>query len=110
MFSLFKKKIADQPGKLPGPSEMPGPVGRTLVLDFGESADDAYALKVVLRPKEEKDRFDIRVFSERMAAGSKVSVKDFDSLNESPNLILYEGDYDKKNKTVQLQTKKKMAA
>jgi len=38
-----------------------------------------------------------------MAVSSKVSVKDYHSLDEHPDLILYEGSYDKGNKKATLQ-------
>ena len=60
-----------------------------------------------MKPKEKTGRFDIRVFSDRMAGAAKVSAKDYSTLNEYPDLILYDGIYDKKYRKVQLQVKYK---
>ena len=103
MFDLFKKKNADGSDKLPGPKGVPDPVGSSLVVQFKEDPSWAWALKAVLKTKEEKDVFDIRVFSDSAAGSAKVSVKDYHSLDDQPNLILYDGIYDKKKKKAQLQ-------
>jgi hypothetical protein len=107
MFGLFKKKNADGSEKLPGPKTIPDPVGSTLVVQFKEDPTWAWALKAVIKPKEEKDVFDIRVFSDSTAGSAKVSVKDYHSLDDHPNLILYDGIYDKKKKKAQLQQRYK---
>jgi hypothetical protein len=107
MFGLFRKKNADGSDKLPGPKGVPDAVGSTLVVKFQEDPAWAWALKVAMKPRDEKDQFDIRVFSDSMAASAKVSVKDYHSLDDHPNLILYDGIYDKKNRRVQLQMKYK---
>jgi len=109
MFSFLKKKNQDGSEKLPGPKGIPDPVGQSLVVQFKEDPNWTWALKAVIKPKEKTDQFDIRVFSDRMASAAKISVKDYSSLNEYPDLILYDGIYDKKNKKVQLQMKYKKA-
>ena len=45
--------------------------------------------------EEEKDTFEVRVFNEAQAASQKVIVKDYNSLSEHPELILYEGWFNK---------------
>ena len=107
MFGLFKKKNADGSEKLPGPKTIPDPVGSTLVVQFKEDPAWAWALKAVMKPKEEKDVFDIRVFSDSTAVSAKISVKDYHSLDDHPDTILYDGIYDKKKKRAQLQKKYK---
>ena len=107
MFGLFKKKNPDGTDKLPGPKGVPDPVGSTLVVQFKEDPGWAWALKAVLKPKEEKDVFDIRVFSDSAAGSAKVSVKDYHTLDDHPNLILYDGIYDKNKKRAQLQQRYK---
>ncbi len=107
MFGLFKKKNADGSCKLPGPRGVPDPVGSSLVVQFKEDPNWAWSLKAVLKPKEEKDLFEIRVFSDQAAIASKVSVKDFNSLDGCPDLILYDGIYDKAKKKAHLQVKYK---
>jgi hypothetical protein len=47
------------------------------------------------------------VFSDSAAGSAKVSVKDYHTLDDYPNLILYDGIYDKNKKRAQLQQKYK---
>ena len=109
MFDLFKKKNPDGSEKLPGPKGIPDAVGSTLVVKFNEDPAWTWALKAVMKPKEGKDLFDVRVFSDSMAGSAKVAVRDYHSLNDHPNLILYDGIYDKKNRKAQLQMRYKKA-
>jgi hypothetical protein len=45
-----------------------------------------------MRPKEgEKDTFEVRVFDQAEATSQKIIVRDYNSLTEHPELILYEG-------------------
>jgi len=81
---------------LPGPESLPNPVGREIVVEFGGNPDEIWYLKAVRRPKEgEKDIFEVRVFSAAQAASKNVVVKDYNSLSEHPELILYEGWFNK---------------
>jgi hypothetical protein len=107
MFGLFNKKNPDGSEKLPEPKGIPDPAGQSLVVVFKEDPNWTWTLKAALKPKEEKDQFDIRVFSDRMAGAVKASVKDYSTLDRYPDLILYEGFYDKKNKKVKLERKYK---
>jgi len=103
MFGLFKKKNPDGSEKLPGPKRIPDPIGQSLVVTFKEDPNWTWSLKAVMKPDKNKDSFFIRVYSDSMAVSSKVSVKDYHSLDEHPDLILYEGSYDKGNKKATLQ-------
>ncbi len=82
---------------LHGPKGLPQPVGRDIVAKFGGNPDfiwDNY--KAVTRPKEGmKDTFEVRVFSPAQAASRNITVKDYNSLTEHPELILYEGWFNK---------------
>jgi len=101
MFSFLKKKNQDGSLKLPSPTGIPDPVGQSLVVQFKEDPNWAWSLKAVVKPKEKTGQFDISVFSDRMAGAAKVSIKDYSSLNEYPDLILYDWVYDKKYGKVQ---------
>jgi hypothetical protein len=80
---------------LPGPKGLPNPVGRDIVTELGGNPDRIWNLMAVMRPKEgEKDSFEVRVFDPAQAASQKIAVKDYDSLTEHPELILYEGWFD----------------
>ncbi len=79
---------------LPGPEELPNPVGRDIVAKLGGDPDKIWYLKAVLRPKEGyKDTLEVRVFDGNQVAAQKITVEDYNSLNEHPELILYDGWY-----------------
>jgi len=110
---LWKKKPAiEEPSKpkvekLPGPKGIPELVGRHLVVELKQNPDRVWNLKGVVRPRSEgKDCFDLRVFDAAQVATKAVKVKDYNSLNEYPDLILYEGRFDKKSMKVQIEEKK----
>jgi len=107
-----KKAAAEEPSKakaekLPGPKDLPQAVGSHLVVELKQNPDWVWRLKSVVRPRSDsKDRFDFRVFDEAQVAGRKVKVKDYNSLDEHPDLILYQGRFDKKSVEVQIEEKK----
>lgn len=93
--------------KLPGPKDLPHAVGSYLVTRLKQNPDWVWKLKCVVRPRpESKDAFDFRVFDEAQVAPKKVTVKDYTSLNEYPDLILYEGWFDNRTMKVQIEEKK----
>jgi hypothetical protein len=104
MFSDFlkKKPVAGEPSKaqaekLPKPQSLPEAVGRELVLGFDKDPDWVWRLKCVMRRRQnEKSRFDIRIFDEAQAAEKGVRVRDYTSLDDYPELVLFDGSYDKK--------------
>jgi len=92
MFAFWNKNT----GGLPGPKELPNPVGRDIVAKLGGDPDKSWGLKAVIRPKEGyKDTFEVRVFDGVQAASRQITVKDYHSLTEHPELILYDGWYNK---------------
>ena len=102
-----KKPATGEPSKpkaekLSGPEGIPTPVGSHLVVSLKQDPNWVWALKCVKRPKAEggKDVFDFRVFSSAKVAAREVNVKDYTSLDEHPDLILYQGWFDKKSGTV----------
>ena len=100
---MFWKK---EKNALPGPKDAPGPVGRDIVTKLGGNPDHVWnSFKAVIRPREgEKDTFEVRVFDGAKAASKKITVKDYNSLTEYPELILYEGWF---NKHAQAEIKKR---
>lgn len=77
---------------LPGPKGLPNPVDREIVTELGGNPDRIWDFKAVMRPKEgEKDTFEVRVFDPAQAASQKITVQDYNSLTEHPELFLYEG-------------------
>ena len=90
--------------KLTGPKGLPYPVGRTMVVEKGENPDWVWSLKSVERPTEGKQHcFDVRVFDANATARKDMSVRDYTSLDQAPDLILYEGWYDKKSNQAVLE-------
>lgn len=93
--------------KLPGPREVPGLVQNFLVTKRNMDSDLVRILKAVVRSKPgEEKAFNIRIFDESEAVVKKIQVKDYASLNEHPDLIIYEGWFNEAAKQVELEEKK----
>jgi hypothetical protein len=65
-------------------------------------------LKAVERKSATGATLNIRVFDNSEATAKKVQVKDYTSLDECPDLIIYEGWFDEGAKQVKLEEKKKV--
>ena len=86
------------------PKDMPEPVGSHIISQMGYDHHWAWKLKTVVRPKQEiKHCFDIRVFDPDEAAAKKVKVADYTSLDYYPELIIFEGWYNKKTWKVSIE-------
>jgi hypothetical protein len=111
MFGWLKKNDgkADGQAKLPGPRNLPDDVGRTLVVDHKQEPNWAWSLKAVVKPGEEKSVFFVRVFDERAVSSQGVRVKDYNSFNERPDLILFDGWFNKKTHSAQITSHQKAA-
>ena len=105
---FWGKKSAKEEGKLSGPKEIPGPVQTYLVAERKWDPDLVKLLKTVVRKSTNGAAFNIRVFDNSEAIAKKVQVKDYTSLDESPDLIIYEGWFDEGAKQVKLEEKKKV--
>jgi hypothetical protein len=82
-------------------------VGRYLVVELGKNPDWVWRLKSAVRPRPEgKDCFDVRVFDDVKTAAMNVAVRDYTSLDGHPELILYEGWFDKKSMGVHIGERK----
>lgn len=111
MFWKKKETVQKSPTKaekLPGPKGIPEPIGRFLVTELKQNPDWVWQLKVVLRPKldDGKDTFEFRIFDDAQTAGKKTVIKDYNSLDAHPELILYQGRFNKKSMRVQIEEKK----
>jgi hypothetical protein len=94
--------------KLKGPGEIPEPVGRDLVVILGKDPDWVWNLKSVVRPRSgNEDCLDVRVFSAHDTDLKQVTVKNYTSLDEHPELILFDGWYNKKTREVHIAEKTK---
>lgn len=97
--------------KLPKPKEIPYELGRHLVVDGGYDPDWVWNLKTLSLPHpDSKNRFDFRLFSPAQAMDRNISVRDYKSLDAHPDLILFEGWYDKGSREFQMETRFKKAS
>jgi len=93
--------------KLPGPRSIEELVGRHLVVDLKQNPDWVWQLRsVVRRIAVGKHRFDFRVFDAAKVATKGVKVKDYTSFDNYPELILYQGWFDKVSMEVHFEEKK----
>ena len=106
---FWGKKSEKEEGKLAGPGNIPDLIQKHLVTEWKMNPDLVNLLKALLRrnPKGEKS-FHVRIFDELDAKAKKVQVKDYTSLDERPDLIIYEGQFDEGTKQVKLEEKKKV--
>lgn len=82
--------------KLPGPKNLPQQVGGYLVIQEKLDPDWVWALKcVVRRYPERRAQYDFRVFDPVQAKQAGIKVIHFKSLDSHPELILYQGKYNK---------------
>ena len=105
---FWSKKPAKEEGKLSGPKEIPGSVQNYLVAERKMDPDLIKLLKAVVRKSTTGATFNIRVFDSSEAKAKEVQVKDYTSLDECPDLIIYEGWFDNEAKQVKLEEKKKV--
>jgi len=96
---LSKKKEE----KLSKPHDIPEAVGRCLVVDLGKDSDWVWKLRSVVRRQAEKYRYDVRVFDEIQTGARGVKIRDYTTFDEHPDLILFEGWYDKKSHMAHIQ-------
>jgi hypothetical protein len=105
---IWGKKSEKEEGKLSGPKAIPGLVQNYLVTERKMAPDLVKLLKAVERKSITEAAFNIRVFDDSEAIARKVQVKDYTSLDECTDLIIYEGWYDESAKQAQLEEKKKV--
>ena len=94
---LFWKRKETKEGeiKLPGPKGIPDTVGRYMVVEEKKDPNWVWQLRGVVRPVGKKKAFYCRVFSESQVAEAGFKVKDWTSLDGHPELILWEGYFNK---------------
>ena len=106
---MFWGKKSAKEEKLRGRQEIPELVQKHLVGERKMDAGLVKLLKAVMHNSPTGETaFSIRVFDDSEALAKKVQVKDYTSLNESPDLIIYEGWFDEGAKQVKLEEKKKV--
>jgi hypothetical protein len=105
---FWGKKSEKEEGKLSGPREIPKSVQNYLVAEKKMDPVLVKLLKAVERKDTTGAKLNIRIFDDSDAQARKVKVKDYTSLDECPDLILYEGSFDEGAKQVNLEEKKKV--
>ena len=101
-WKFWKKSESKHPSeakveKLSGVKDIPELVARHLVTKLGKDPDGVWKLKGVVRQRPEgKDSFDFRVFDLAEATSKNLKIKDFSSFDDHPELIPYQGWFDKK--------------
>ena len=105
-----KKSAKEEEKKLSGPKNIPGLVQNYLVAERKMDPDFVKLLQAVVGKSAMGEKvFDVRIFDESEALAKKVQVKDYTSLDERPDLIIYEGSFDEGAKEVKLEEKKVMS-
>ncbi len=104
-----KKSEKEEIRRLLGPKEIPGVVQNFLVTEEKMDAGIVKLLKAVVDGSAPGGKGNnIRIFDESEALAKKVQVKNYTSLDEHPDLIIYEGLFDEAEKEVKLEEKKMM--
>ena len=107
-----KKTKTEEPSKpkmekLPGPSSIEGILATKLIVDLQQDADRIWKLhSVVCQRSGGGQRFDFRVFDADRVRATRVEVKDYTSFDDYPELIVYQGWFDKKSGEVHFEEKK----
>lgn len=98
----IKKSPKPKAAELPRPEKIPDLVGKYLVSELKMNPELVPILMSVRRQSSKgKSIFDIRIYDEPETAIKKVTVTSYNSLDEYPDLILYEGWYDQQAKHVE---------
>jgi len=93
--------------KLSGPKEIPVIVQHYMVTETKMGPDLVKLFKAVVRKSLiDETGFNIRVFDDSEALAKEVQVKDYTSLDDCPDLIIFEGWFDERTKQVKLAEKK----
>jgi hypothetical protein len=90
--------------KLPKPKDLPDRVGMHMVTRLKEDPDWVWSLKCALRPKaDENHAFEVRIFDPTDAVRQGVVIKNFNSLDDHPDMILFFGWFSKDTGTVKIE-------
>jgi hypothetical protein len=96
--------------KLPKPKDLPNRVGIYLVRDLKLDPDWVWTLKGVVRPTTEKHNFEIRIFDPKETVIRDAIVTDFNALDAFPEMILFEGCFNKDTGWVDIKRTAEKAA
>ena len=86
------------------PKELSDPLGIYLVTKLNQDPDWVWSLRFVARSREPNRHVcDIRIYDPRDAWNGHLEVKNYASLDNHPEMVLYSGVIDKSTDVVQLQ-------
>lgn len=101
--------VKEKSEKLSGPRQLSGPVNKVLVGQYKIPSEMADLLKmVVVNRAGGEDIMDYRVFDPAEAEAKDLTVRNYHSLDDHPEMILHEGWFEKDSKKVELVEKRKM--
>ena len=86
------------------PKEIPDQIGRYLVVTLKQNPDWVWGLMVVYRDRPGgASARDILVFDPKAALQSGIEIRDYARLAEHPELILFQGWYDKARNVIEIK-------
>ncbi len=101
-----KNEGGPAPIKLSGPKDIPESIGMYMVTTLQKDPDWVWTLKAVMREHvDDKNIKDIRIYDPSQTAVQRVSVKNYSTFDARPELILYEGWFNKKNRKFEIKEK-----
>ena len=106
--SESEKSSQQKAKKLPRPRAIPEAVGRYLVVQMTKDPNWVWSLRSVIRKREGESpsSYHFRLYEDGKVAGKGVIVKDFNSFDAHPDLVLFQGWFDKKSMEVHMEKKK----
>jgi hypothetical protein len=104
------QKSSKPTAELPRPGRISDLVGKYLVSAMKMDPDLVpILLSVTAKRAGTEKTFDVRIFDEPESLVKKVTVNNYKSLDDHPELILYEGWFDNATKHVELTTRREVA-
>jgi hypothetical protein len=95
--------------KLPGPRLVPGYVEKHIATTYKIDEGIVRLFKIAMRKRPGTERaMDCRIFDPQEAEAIELNVRDYTSLDEHSDLVLYEGWFDEGAKKVELTEKRKV--
>jgi hypothetical protein len=96
-----RKQTEEKGTNLPGPRGIPEWAGRHMVVQGKANPDMVWKLRGVTRQAPQGKTLYCRVFDDTQVTKAGLKVKDWTSLDGHPELILWEGRFDKGTNTTQ---------
>ena len=105
-----KQRSGQRASKLPKPKDLPDRVGMHLVTQLKLDPDWVWSLKGAVRPTSEKHKFEIRIFDPKEAVMSDVVVRDFNSLDDCAEIVLFAGYFNRDTGWIDIRRTSEKAA